>query len=174
MIQLIVIIMIKHSELVFGVPTQRSKNEEKYPEQSVLTMLATGDKGTARKIDVNTHAANLLGFKLEGKDTVNFAFNMEDGEKVVYFANTTLIENPSNVRLTKQATFSNKKMYDYLAKVFELDTAVDNELLISDISDNIGKVTVLNSTVEETTEERIEEVAVLDVGTDNVESTLDY
>jgi len=152
--------MIKHNELVFGIPTQRSKNEEKYPEQSVLTMLATGDKGTARKIDVNTCAVNLLGFNLDGKDAVNFAFNMEEGEKVVYFANTTLIENPSNVRLTKQATFSNKKMYDYLGKVFDLDTTKDNELLISDISDNIGKVTVLldTTTTEETaTEEVVEE-----------------
>jgi len=173
--------MIKHSELVFGIPTQRSKSVEKHPKESVLTMLAAGDKGTARKIDVNTCAANLLGFKLDGKDTVNFAFNMEDGKKVVYFANTTLIENPSNVRLTKQATFSNKKMYDYLAKVFELDTAVENELLISDISDNIGKITVLTNVVEdlpievaEDTTDTVEEAVVLDAGTDSEENSLDY
>ena len=135
--------MIKHSELVFGVPTVRSKQEEKYPDMGVITMLADAGKGTSKKLDLNTFLVDELELKLDGNDMVNFAFTMEEGEKVVYFANTTHIENPSNIRVTKQATLSNKKMYDYLAKVFDLDTTVDNELLISEISAGVGKVNVL-------------------------------
>lgn len=152
--------MIKHTDLVFGIPTQRSKNEEKHPNQAVLTVQALGEKGTARKIDINTRAAELLGLKLDGSDKVNFAFNMEDDKKVVYFANTTLVENPTNIKVTKQATFADKKMHSYLSKVFELDNTKDSELLISDISDSIGTVTVLETVVEEPAEEAVVAVEV--------------
>ena len=143
--------MIKPSEMVFGIPTLQSKKREKYPDTAVLTILAAGDKGTARKIDINTFGVDALELKLDGNDYVNFAFNMENGEKVVYFANTTHIENPSNIRVTKQATFANKKMYDYLAKVFDLDVTKDVELFLTDISAGVGKVVLNNNVVLEET-----------------------
>ena len=136
--------------LVFGIPTQRSKKEEKYPETAVLTMYAEGEKGTAKKVDINTFAAEALEFKLDGNDTCNFAFIMEGDTRVVYFANTSAIDNPTNINVTKQATFSNKKMYEYLAKVFELDTTKDNEFLLSCEDGNVARVSVIAETVEET------------------------
>ena len=161
--------MIKHEELVYGIPTLRSKKEEKYPTTAILTMLAEGEKGTAKKLDINTYAVEQLEFKLDGKDTANFAFNMEDGKKVVYFANTSNIENPTNINVTKQATFSNKKMYEYLAKVFELDTTQVNELVISEIEGNVGRVTadvILDleapTTIGEVAPDPISEAQVID------------
>ena len=147
--------MIKHNELVFGIPTQRSKKEEKYPNEAVLTMLAEGEKGTAKKIDINTYAVEQLEFKLDGNDKANFAFTMEGEEKAVYFANTSNIENPSNINVTKQATFSNKRMYEYLAKVFELDTTKDNEFLLSNIEAQTAKVTVLREVSNEEIDEEM-------------------
>jgi hypothetical protein len=137
--------MIKHTELVFGIPTVRSKKEEKYPNDAVLTMLAVGEKGTAKKIDINTFAVEQLEFLLDGNDKANFAFTMVDNEQKVFFANTSTMENPTNINVTKQATFSNKKMYEYLAKVFELDTSIDNELILNQVEGNVAEVRVLKT-----------------------------
>jgi hypothetical protein len=162
--------MIKHSELVFGIPTMRSKQEEKYPDLAVITMLADAGKGTSKKLDLNTNLVETLELKLDGNDMVNFAFTMEEGERAIYFAVTTHIDNPGNLRVTKQATVSNKRMYEYLAKVFELDTTVDNELLISDISAGVGRVSVIanNVVAEDTTQEQESALAEQDLNEEQV------
>ncbi len=57
-------------------------------------------------------------------------------------------------------------MYEYLAKVFELDTTVDNELLISDISAGVGKVSVI---ANDTTQEQESALAEQDLNDEQVE-----
>lgn len=140
--------MIDHTNLIFGIPSITSKKQEKYPDMGVITLLADAGKGTSKKLDLNTYLVEALALKLDGEDSVNFAFVMDGNEKVVYFANTTNMENPTNMRVTKTGTVSNKKMYDYLAKVFELDTTKDNELLVSNIQGTAGKVSVLIEATE--------------------------
>jgi hypothetical protein len=171
--------MIKHSELVFGIPTMRSKQEEKYPDLAVITMLADAGKGTSKKLDLNTNLVETLELKLDGNDMVNFAFTMEEEQRAIYFAVTTHIDNPGNLRVTKQATVSNKRMYEYLAKVFELDTTVDNELLISDISAGVGRVVVVPSVIannvvaEDTTQEQESALASADLAVELEEPQAD-
>lgn len=133
--------MVKQ-ELVFGIPSTRTRNLEKYPNTPVLTLHPVAGKGTARKFELNRKAVEVLGLKLEEGERINFSFT--DGK--AYFTETGSFDPVGGFTLTKTATFSNKKMYDYISELFELNQDRENDLLLS----------IVNS------EERIAEVSVME------------
>jgi hypothetical protein len=132
-------------ELVFGLPTQRTVKEEKYPDQGVLKFHSQAGN-VKSKVEKNLFLINRLGLKLDGNDYVNFEFLTNK----IYFANTTDIENPTNIRVTKTGTFSNKKICDFILSKFDMDINKDNELLVTEIEDKVGTVELLLDSVYET------------------------
>jgi len=142
----------------WGVPTKnRNKKTEKY-DTPVVTMVALGEKGTARKFCFNkalVEALNIVG----GETNVNFGF----GPVGIYLG--TFKEG---LTVKKNNSFSDRKTYDYLTKVLNLDTNVENELhftsldngfLISKYPSNEieeAEITVLE--VSEETAEKLEEI----------------
>lgn len=114
----------------FGVPSQRSKKEEKYPAQVVLTVLAVAEKkGSSKKIAFNKAAIRELGFSDSSKVSVSFA-----GERI-FVVNTTDLDLSESYGITKGSprTFSNSKVYGYISKVKNLDNSVDNDFELTKI-----------------------------------------
>lgn len=127
----------------FGVPNQRRVRVEKYPDKPVMTLLGYDDtkKGSGRKVEFNKKATELLGLP-ENNATVAFSFT-DDG---IFVANGSQSGIPDDygLRITKTVprSFSNKSHYEYIVKVFELDTDIDNEFSISETSRDEDGVTV--------------------------------
>lgn len=112
-----------NKEVIWGVPTQRAKKEEKF-NTPVVTMSSLAKKGAGRKFSFNAAAQDVLG--LEGGETyVSFGFNTENGDIYLMSSET---ETPNGFLLTKQCTFSNKRVFEYIAKNKELDTNEENYL----------------------------------------------
>ena len=142
----------------WGVPTRnRNKKTEKY-DTPVLTMVALEEKGKKRKFCLNkalVEALNIVG----GETKVNFGFGPE-GIYLGTFDEGLLVK--------KNNSFSDRKTYDYMTKVLNLDTNVENELhftsldngfLISKYPSNEieeAEITVLE--VSEETAEKLEEI----------------
>lgn len=142
----------------WGVPTRnRNKKTEKY-DTPVLTMVALGDKGTARKFCFNkalVEALNIVG----GETKVNFGFGPE-GIYLGTFDEGLLVK--------KNNSFSDRKTYDYLTKVLNLDSTVENELHFTSLdngfliskypSDEIEEAEITVLDVSEETAEKLEEI----------------
>ena len=142
----------------WGVPTRnRNKKTEKY-DTPVLTMVALEEKGKKRKFCLNkalVEALNIVG----GETKVNFGF----GPGGIYLG--TFDEG---LLVKKNNSFSDRKTYDYMTKVLNLNTNVENELhftsldngfLISKYPSNEiedAEITVLE--VSEETAEKLEEI----------------
>ena len=120
----------------FGVPNQRKKKEEKYPNEGVLTFCKLGKKGSGRKIEFNTKAAELLG--LDDKDAyVVFSFSngisIGNGEQAG-------IPKEHRIKVTKNTPrrISDKRTYEYIVKLEDLDTDNDNEYVLASRLDDGG------------------------------------
>jgi hypothetical protein len=75
-------------EMQFGIPSKRKRKEE--DPNPIMTLEYTGEKGTARKITLNTAACNLLG--IESTETVfaNYiAFSFVNEMKIPAIANVS-------------------------------------------------------------------------------------
>lgn len=117
----------------FGLPKKEVVNKEKF-NVPVLTMEHVEDKGFNRRFVLNKKAIELLGIE-PGVSYVAFAF---DGENTSYLANT--VEEDS-ILVGKNMAFSNKKHYEYIAKIYKLQSNVDNNFeLIDPIQ--LGDVTI--------------------------------
>lgn len=119
-------------EGAFTLPSTRSavRKEEKY-NFPVLTINAIDPdkKGAGRKISLNKAAIKELGYDLENEsNTIAFKFS----EDRIFVINSTDFDILNTFKLTKTGTFSNKNVYEYLSKRFEVkDTSVDTDLSIS-------------------------------------------
>ena len=112
-------------ELNFKVdPKGGSKKEELYPDKAVLTILKKPEeKGKTFRFSLNKRAAEEL--KLSEEDNVSFATN-EHGDLML--VNVRDKDVPNKLRVTKSHTFSNKKMYEYVAALLTLNCSIDNNL----------------------------------------------
>jgi len=110
-----------NKEVIWGVPTLRTKKVEKF-NTPVVTMSSLAKKGAGRKFSFNTAAQEALG--LEGGETyITFGFS---GDSILVMASAN--EDPNGVQLTKQCSISNKRIYEYIAKIQNLNTDVENHL----------------------------------------------
>jgi hypothetical protein len=108
--------------VVWGIPTQRTKKVEKF-NTPVITMSAIAE-GTGRKFSFNKAAQETLGL-VKGESHVALGFH----ENNIY-VKSLVKETPTSFKLTNTHTFSNKKTFEYIAKVQELDTSIENYLHI--------------------------------------------
>jgi len=111
--------------IIFGIPRKEIINKEKYPNQPVLTMLAVEDKGFNRKFVLNKKAVDLLQL-IPGISHVAFAF---DGEGSAYVSKNN---TEDSFLLGKNIAFSNKKYYEYIVKIYGLDSAMDSDFELID------------------------------------------
>lgn len=101
-----------------AVPTQRTRKQEKYNFPAV-TMVALDKPGVGRKFVFNKAAQELLG--VSGEDYISFGFS-PDKSIIAVRKNDTI----AGLRLTKTCTISDKKTYDFIAKILNLDTTREN------------------------------------------------
>ena len=151
--------MLELNENMFGKPDERTRKVEKY-DFAVLTMEKFHGKGTARKFVFNKAATALLG--LGEESSVGFVFQ----EGNTYLANTTGINAKESYNVTKGSpkSFSNSKIFDYVAKKFNVEELVrleDVEYTLTTVNDteyNGYPVLAVNRLTEtEATEEVVEE-----------------
>jgi hypothetical protein len=116
-----------NKELIWGVPTQRTKKEEKF-STPVVTMSALEAKGAGRKFSFNKAAQEALGLE-EGESYVSFGFS---DDKIFVISDQK--ETPNGVQITKQFSLSNKRLYEYIAKIKALNTNTENHLHLSAVA----------------------------------------
>jgi hypothetical protein len=101
-----------------AVPTQRTKKQERYNFPAV-TMVALDKPGVGRKFVFNKAAQELLG--ISGEDYISFGFS-PDKSIIAVRKNDTI----AGLKLTKTCTISDKKTYEFIAKILNLDTTKEN------------------------------------------------
>jgi hypothetical protein len=137
-----------------SVPAQRKRKAEKYNFPAV-TMSAIEKVGAGRKFSFNKAAQELL--EIEGEDRVSFGFSTD--RKIIAVRKAI---GDNGIQLTKTCTISDKKTYDFIVKLLNLDTSVENDFSI-DIHNNLPVLNILNHTVV-TQEEEVIEFQVTNVG----------
>lgn len=123
--------------LNFGVPNLRTKREEKYPNDGVLTVKALEKKGGGRKIEFNPKAIEMLGIDVEN-DKNRVAFSFIAGTTKIYIANRTGEDTKQDIKVTKQESISDKRYYEYIKKLLGLDIEgqEDVELKLTNVAGN--------------------------------------
>jgi hypothetical protein len=147
-----------------AVPVQRKRKEEKY-SFPVVTMSAIEKVGAGRKFSFNKAAQEWLD--VVGEDRVSFGFNPE--RKIIAVRKAT---GDAGFQLTKTCTISDKKTYDFIAKMLNLDTAYETEFSI----ENLNGMSVLVQMVDEKPAQEAEETIhfeVTNVGEVSDEENLD-
>lgn len=114
------------NQVTWGVPTQRTRKVEKF-NTPVITMSAIAE-GTGRKFSFNKAAQDLLGL-VKGEAYVGIGFSGDN----VYVKSFDNDDSPTSFKLTNTFTFSNKKYFEYLAKLNGLDTSTENHLHIEEL-----------------------------------------
>jgi len=103
----------------FGIP-KIEKPVNPLDKIPVLTMELVENKGFNRRFMLNSKAIEVLGIN-PGDDSVSFAF--DDVNKKVYIAKLT---GEDSVLVGKNKAFSNKKYYEYIAKMKSLISDYNN------------------------------------------------
>ena len=104
----------------FGIPKREVTNKEKYPETPVLKMELVQDKGFNRRFSLNQKASEVLNI-VPGISQVIFAF--DDTENKAYIAKSS---SEDSVLVGKNKAFSNKRYYEYICKMKDLNSEIDN------------------------------------------------
>jgi hypothetical protein len=146
-----------------AVPVQRKRKEEKY-SFPVVTMSAIEKVGAGRKFSFNKAAQELLG--VVGEDRVSFGFSPD--RKIIAVRKAT---GDAGFQLTKTCTISDKKTYDFIAKILNLDTTYETEFSL----ESLNGMNVLVQMVDEkpAQEEEAIQFEVTNVGEVSDEEDLD-
>jgi hypothetical protein len=105
-----------------GVPAQRTRKSEKY-DFAVVTMSAIDKPGAGRKFTFNKAAQIVLG--INGEDRVSFGFSTDRTIIAIRKA-----AGDAGLKLTKTCTLSDKRTYEFIAKILDLDTTQETDLEI--------------------------------------------
>lgn len=121
----------------FGVPNQRRKREEQFPNASILTLDIDGGKGTSRAMLLNSKAVETLG--LDELSSIFFGFE----EDVICIGNAAQAGVPSDIaiKVTKGSPrkVSDKRTYEYIGGLLELDNAVQNHFQLEEFASEDGQ-----------------------------------
>lgn len=120
-----------------SVPAQRKRKTEKY-NFPVVTMSAIEKVGAGRKFTFNKAAQELL--EIEGEDRISFGFSTD--RKIIAVRKAS---GDNGIQLTKTCTISDKKTYDFIVKLLDLNTSVENDFSI-DTHNGLNVLNILNHT----------------------------
>jgi len=129
-----------------GVPAQRTRKSEKY-DFAVVTMSAIDKPGAGRKFTFNKAAQSVLG--INGEDRVSFGFSTDRTIIAIRKA-----AGDAGLKLTKTCTLSDKRTYDFIAKILDLDITQETDLEI--VASN-GLLTLNRLTTTEAIAPEVEE-----------------
>jgi len=126
-----------------GVPAQRTRKSEKY-DFAVVTMSAIDKPGAGRKFTFNKAAQSVLG--INGEDRVSFGFSTDRTIIAVRKA-----AGDAGLKLTKTCTLSDKRTYDFIAKILDLDITqeTDLEIVVSNGLLTLNRLTWLTNKVND-------------------------
>lgn len=130
-----------------NVPAQRKRKTEKY-NFPVVTMSAIEKVGAGRKFTFNKAAQELL--EIEGEDRVSFGFSTD--RKIIAVRKAS---GDNGIQLTKTCTISDKKTYDFIVKLLDLNTSVENDFSV-DTHNGLNVLNLLNRTTGTQEEETIQ------------------
>lgn len=133
-----------------SVPAQRTRKTEKY-DFPVVTMSAIDKPGAGRKFSFNKAAQDVLG--INGEDRVSFGFSTDRTIIAIRKA-----AGDAGLKLTKTCTLSDKRTYDFIAKILDLDITkeTDLEIVLSNGLLTLNRLTATEAAAPEV--EAIEEV----------------
>lgn len=134
------------------VPAQRKRKEEQFAFP-VVTLSAIAKLGAGRKFSINAAAQNELDVK--GGDRISFGFSTD--KKLAAVRKAT---GDQGFALTQTCTISDKKTYEFMVKMFGLDTAIENHFEIS----LVNGLHTLSPVLAETVQEVVFEINTVDVG----------
>jgi len=116
---------MNESKVSWGVPTKsRTRKTEKFLTP-VLTLSALLKPSAGRKMSFNTAAQELLGL-VSGESTFAMGF---DPHQNIFIK----VSPDGNFKITKTFSVSDKKTYEYIAKLKDFDVNVDNHLTIEPV-----------------------------------------
>ena len=101
-----------------AVPAQRKRKEEQFTSP-VVSMSALEKVGAGRKFTFNKAAQELLG--IVGEDRISFGF--QPSNKTIFLKKAL---GDSGFKLTKTCTLSDKRTYEFISKMLELNNEVEN------------------------------------------------
>lgn len=133
-----------------SVPVQRQRRGEKY-NFAVVTMSAIDKPGAGRKFSFNKAAQEILG--IQGEDRVSFGFSTDRTIIAIRKA-----AGDAGLKLTKTCTISDKRTYDFIAKILDLDITQETELKIENSN---GFLTLNRFSAGEPTEAAVYEQEVV-------------
>ena len=134
------------------VPAQRKRKEEQFAFP-VVTLSAIAKLGAGRKFSFNAAAQKELD--VTGGDRVSFGFSTD--KKLAAVRKAT---GDQGFALTQTCTISDKKTYEFMVKMFSLDTAIENHFEIS----LVNGLHTLSPVLSANTEEVVFEINTVDVG----------
>lgn len=134
------------------VPAQRKRKEEQFAFP-VVTLSAIEKLGAGRKFSFNAAAQKELDVK--GGDRISFGFSID--KKLAAVRKAT---GDQGFALTQTCTISDKKTYEYMVKMFGLDTAIENHFEIF----AVNGLHTLSPVLAETVQEVVFEINTVDVG----------
>ena len=134
------------------VPAQRKRKEEQFAFP-VVTLSAIAKLGAGRKFSFNAAAQKELD--VTGGDRISFGFSTD--KKLAAVRKAT---GDQGFALTQTCTISDKKTYEFMVKMFSLDTAIENHFEIS----LVNGLHTLSPVLSANTEEVVFEINTVDVG----------
>lgn len=99
------------------VPAQRKRKEERF-STPVMTMSAIDKPGAGRKFSFNNAAQTAL--EIVGEDIISFGF--DTNSKKIFVKKT----DTGGFKLTKTCTLSDKKTYEFIARLLDLNIETEN------------------------------------------------
>ena len=115
------------NDVSWGVPTQAKRKTEKF-DTPVVTMSALSEKGSGRKFNFNKAAQSLLGL-IGGESHVKVGFGKDNN----IYIQSLIAEEDSTFSMTNSCTFSNKRIYEYIAKMNNLNSTEENYLHLKEV-----------------------------------------
>lgn len=132
-----------------AVPTQRKKKEEQF-DVAVVTMSALEKLGAGRKFIFNKAAQTFLG--IQGEDRVSFGFQLST--KSIFIKK---VDGEAGFKLTKTCTLSDKRTYEFIAKMLDLNTQIESHFLLkaSDAMEGVSQMNFMPIISAEESEEEV-------------------
>ena len=124
-----------------AVPAQRTKKEEQFTSP-VVTISALTKVGAGRKFTFNKAAQELLG--IVGEDRVSFGF--QPSTQSIFLKKAT---GDAGFKLTKTCTLSDKRTYEFITKMLQLNNGIENHfsLTASEVAQGAVQMILMDTAV---------------------------
>ena len=121
----------------WGIPNSgRTRKTEKY-DTPVVTMSAILKDGAGRKFSFNNAAIEALGLVKPTNDEVSYVAFGFSGDDL--YCKSTSVESNDVFKTNKSFSFSDKKMFEYIAKRKELTVSCENNLFLEEVEGDHGQ-----------------------------------